>query len=104
MARSFMQHKKARALGWAGIGLGLAELAAPGWLGKKLGLPNGKMFLRALGMREVLSGVGVVAPDDPSAGLWTRVAGDVIDLAALGAAARTSTRKKMVFAAIAAVA
>ena len=82
----------ARALGWTGIGLGVAELAMPGWLSRTMGLNPRNSLLRAFGAREILAGIGILAADDPTMGMWARVAGDAIDLAALGAAA-TRTRK-----------
>jgi hypothetical protein len=94
-----------KALGWAGIGIGLVELAAPGWLGRRLGLgADGAKVLRALGVREVLSGLGTVVPPDPGPGLWSRLAGNVMDLAALGVAVRKSERRGMVVGALVAVA
>ena len=93
----------ARALGWTSIGLGLTEIAAPRWLGNQLGVGDQRGVLRALGARELLSGAGILARRDPTAGLWARVAGDVMDLALLGAATRRSTRRRGVAGAIAAV-
>lgn len=85
--------KVAKGLGWASFGLGLAEIAAPRWLGRQIGVGDHRNVLRALGAREMLAGFGVLGPRDPTAGLWSRVAGDVMDLALLGVAART-TRKR----------
>lgn len=83
----------ARALGWTGIGLGLAEIVAPNWLTYQLGTRDHAMLLRLLGAREILSGIGILAPDDPKAGTWARVAGDVMDAALLGIAATRTTRR-----------
>ena len=86
----------ARALGWASLGIAVAELVAPGWLQRQLGVRGHRGLLRALGARELLSGVGLLAADRPGptmkTGLWSRVGGDVMDLALLGAAA-TRTRR-----------
>lgn len=76
----------ARALGWFSVGLGLAALAAPGRLAQFVGLAgNGgnHALLRAIGLREIASGVGILTQDDPSSWLWTRVGGDALDLALL---------------------
>ncbi len=94
----------ARALGVTGMGIGLAELAAPGWIGKQLGVGERDTLLRAMGAREILAGVGILAERKPTMGLWARVAGDAIDLALLGAAASRSRRRKNVIAAIGMVA
>ncbi|HEX6533622.1 MAG TPA: hypothetical protein VF041_03440 [Gemmatimonadaceae bacterium] len=91
----------AKGLGVASFGLGLAELAAPRWLERQLGVRNRTRLLRALGAREVLAGVGVLAPRRPAAGLWSRVAGDVMDLALIGAAVRRSERRRALAAAAA---
>ena len=94
----------ARALGVTGMGIGLAELAAPGWISEQLGIDERDTLLRAMGAREILAGVGILAEQRPTAGLWARVAGDALDLALLGVAASKSTRKKNVIAAIGMVA
>jgi CBS-domain-containing membrane protein len=93
----------ARGLGWFGIGLGLAELAAPQWLSKQIGVGDRRNLIRAMGAREVLAGVGVLAPRRPTAGLWARVAGDAVDIALLGAAMRNSFRRGRVATALAMV-
>jgi len=86
----------ARALGLTGIGLGLAEMAMPRRLGRRLGLGDAKTVLRVMGVREILSGVGILAPRNPTAGLWSRVAGDALDLGLLGVAVAKSRNRKMV--------
>ena len=60
--------------------------------------------LRAMGAREILSGVGILTPRNPTAGLWSRVAGDAMDLGLLGVAAARTRNRKMVAGAIAMVA
>jgi hypothetical protein len=93
----------ARGLGWFGIGLGLAELGVPQWLGKQIGVGDHRNLMRAMGAREVLAGVGVLAPRRPTAGLWARVAGDAVDIALLGVAMRNSFRRGRIGAALAMV-
>jgi len=82
------------ALGWASIGIGLAEIAAPKQLEKMMGISNGQNtgILRALGTREIATGMDILAHDDPTPGVWGRVVGDCLDLALLGVAA-TRTKK-----------
>ncbi|HEY9427827.1 MAG TPA: hypothetical protein VIR34_11785 [Gemmatimonadaceae bacterium] len=94
----------ARALGLTGIGLGLAEMAMPERLSRRLGLRNARTVLRAMGAREILSGVGILAPRNPTPGLWSRVAGDAMDLGLLGVAAAKSRNRRVVGGAIAMVA
>jgi hypothetical protein len=86
--------ESSRALGWASIGIGLTELAAPRQLEHLMGIGNGENtgILRVCGVREVLSGIDILSHDDPAPGLWGRVAGDALDLALLGVAAKKSRR------------
>jgi hypothetical protein len=92
-----------RALGIAGLGIGLAELLAPKWLSKQLGVSHRPTLMRAMGAREVASGIGIVARHNPTPAQWTRVMGDVIDIAALALNVRESKQRKAVFVSLAAV-
>ena len=89
----------ARGLGWFSIGLGLAELAAPKAVSRLIGIdPSGRtsVTLRALGARELASGLGILARPRDARPLWSRVVGDAIDLGLLGwafGAKRTSTQR-----------
>jgi hypothetical protein len=66
------------------IGLGLAQLLAPRQLARVIGVSEHAAGMRALGLREIASGIGVLAA--PREGLWARVAGDAMDLALLASA------------------
>src|SRR5215208_4045752 len=82
--------KLARGLGWFSIGLGLVELLATRRLARMVGLRGRESLVWAYGLREVASGVGILASPGAkgqAAGVWSRVGGDVVDLATLGAAA-----------------
>ncbi|HEY5946110.1 MAG TPA: hypothetical protein VIV40_11495 [Kofleriaceae bacterium] len=92
-----------RALGIAGMGIGLAELVAPSWLSKQLGVEPRAALMRAMGAREVASGLGIVARHNPTPGQWTRVLGDVVDIALLGLAFRKSRKRTFVLGALGAV-
>jgi uncharacterized membrane protein len=90
----------ARGLGWFSLGLGLAELAAAGSVARLVGLSDRRRergLLRALGAREVTSGLGILASPAASGWVWSRLMGDAIDLAFLGSAltARGSDRKRL---------
>ncbi len=103
MKRMMTDDQRARGLGWASIGIGVAELLAPRMMEKTLGIGNGQHtgVLRTLGVREIMHGVDLLTHLDPAPGIWARVAGDMLDGVLLGAAA-TRTRKPGRFVAVAA--
>ena len=96
--------KVARALGWFSIGLGVAELAMPRQLCDWLGIEDRENLLRVFGLREIGAGIMILAQSDRARGVWSRVAGDGLDLAALGVATTKSDRRGAVIASIATVA
>ena len=95
----------ARALGWFSIGLGLLELAAPRQVTDFLGLEEDhENLVRLYGGRELASGVAILAERTPTAGMWSRVGGDLLDLGTLGMAmARGRPRRDRVMMAMAMV-
>lgn len=95
----------ATALGWFSIGLGLAEVAMPRRLAKFLGIEDRPILLRALGAREIATGIGILTQPRPAGWFWARVGGDLMDLALLGTAlASPRTNRGTLAAATAAVA
>jgi len=77
----------ATALGWFSIGLGLAELVAPAEVSRLIGMrSNGEdhTVMRALGVRELTAGVGILTNRQSPRWLWSRAVGDAMDLALLG--------------------
>jgi len=82
-----------RALGWFSIGLGLTELLAPRALTRTLGVEGREGFVRAMGARELTHGVLCLSVNNDF-GAWTRVGGDMLDLAALASAYRGDNPKK----------
>lgn len=79
-----------QALGWFSVGLGVAELLAPRKVERAIGAGNRhKILTPALGLREITSGIGILTQKTPKEWLWSRVIGDVMDLALLGAAYRS---------------
>jgi len=99
--------RRTRCLGWLSIGLGLAEIAAPRQVARAIGIRDAdrnRRALRAIGVREIASGVGILTQDRPVTPVWSRVGGDVMDLALLGRAFGSDTsRRERVAAATAAV-
>jgi uncharacterized membrane protein len=81
-----VQGRFAEGLGWFSIGLGLAELAAPGAVERLVGIEGHEALLRSLGARELATGIGILTQPRPAGWLWGRVAGDAMDLSLLGAA------------------
>jgi len=75
----------ANGLGWFSIGLGLAELLAPGMMSSIVGTKERHgPLMRFLGVREIAAGVMILS-GMRAAGCWSRVAGDLMDLSLLGA-------------------
>jgi len=74
----------ARFLGWLSIGLGMAEVVAPRQLARLIGVEHNPGLFRLMGFREIGSGVAILSQDRPAGAVWSRVAGDVLDLALLG--------------------
>src|SRR4051812_25695810 len=95
----------ARNLAVFSLGLGLAELFAPRKLAQLIGISEEHTrTLQALGLREIGSGLGIMQ-GRPAYFLWSRVAGDAMDLALLGAALNSDrSNRRRVSLAIAAVA
>ncbi len=86
-----------RALSGASFGLGVSELVAPGKVAAIAGVDDtrrSRRVIRALGVREC--GHGAALLGGPPKLVWTRVAGDVLDMALLiaGVAARGPGRRR----------
>jgi uncharacterized membrane protein len=94
------ENQLARSLGWFSVGLGLAEMLAPRVVAKGVGIAPHPALFAVLGMREITSGVGILTRRQPAEWLWSRVAGDVLDLALLGLAFRggRNGRGRLLFA------
>jgi uncharacterized membrane protein len=87
--------KLAKGLGWFSIGLGMTELLAPGVIAKISGVPNSRPgLIRLYGLREIAAGIAIFSQKEPAAGLWSRVAGDALDLASLGMAFTSPDAKR----------
>ena len=92
----------ALSLGVFSVGLGLAEVVAPRALGKFLGTKK-RAMIRGFGVREIAAGMGIFARPSRPEPLWARVAGDVVDLAALTACSIESKKKRNVAVALGSV-
>jgi len=79
----------ATALGMFSLGLGLAEVTAPGAVANFIGVEGddkARTILRSYGAREIGTGLGILAQKRPAAWMWGRVGGDMLDIATLAAA------------------
>ncbi len=84
-------------LGWFSLGLGTAQVLAPRRMCRLIGARGervGATVMRLMGMRELAQGVGILTQPRPTGWLWSRVAGDGVDLSLLGlTAARENGRR-----------
>lgn len=97
----------AMGLGWFSLALGIAELTAPRAVGRASGVGERTGLLRMYGLRELAAGVGILmagGAERLAPWLWSRVAGDAVDLATLVPALRTRRGRARAAAAVAAVA
>jgi hypothetical protein len=83
----------AKGLGWFSLALGIAELIAPQRITRALGMEGKEALVRAYGAREIASGMLSLSPDKQT-GLWSRVAGDGLDIATLTSGLREDNPKK----------
>jgi hypothetical protein len=79
-------NKMAKFLGWFSIGLGVLEVAAPRRLGAMTGVGDHPWITRAFGVREIVAGVGLLTQNSKAPWIWFRIAGDALDVAAMGLA------------------
>jgi uncharacterized membrane protein len=89
--------RRARALGWFSIGLGLAQIGTPRAVARLIGVNDDEetrntMF--AVGLREITSGIGILSRPRPAGWVWSRVGGDLMDLVLLGKAMNSDENDK----------
>ncbi|MET0180905.1 MAG: hypothetical protein ABW194_10560 [Novosphingobium sp.] len=90
-------------LGWFSLALGVTELVAARPLTRALGIEGREGLVRAFGTREIAAGMACLSTRG-TAGVWSRVGGDALDIAALLYALRGSRKQGSVGLALAAVA
>jgi hypothetical protein len=73
----------ARRLGWFSIGLGLAQILMPRAMARGLNMRGRGQILLLYGVREIVTGIGLLAASKRGPWMWGRVAGDAIDIATL---------------------
>lgn len=88
----------AKKLGLFSLALGAAEILLPAHVGEMAGISrNHRKFLPLLGIREIAHGVAILKGDTPAAGVRSRIPGDALDLAFIGASltSRDSNRARL---------
>lgn len=76
---------------WLSLGLGIAQVVAPGRLASLIGVRDTgdtRSLMRLIGARETASGIGLLSGTKTDAWLGARLGGDLVDLALLAAALR----------------
>lgn len=97
--------KTGRALGTLSIALGVMDLLAARRIARFIGMPRSEGLIRACGVREVVSGAGMIAARNPAPWAWSRVAGDALDMAGLAPGlTRSNERRKYAWLMLAGVA
>jgi len=94
--------RRAMQLGWFSVALGVTELLFARRLARWMGMRGQAGLLRFYGVREIATGIGIFATqDNPSAFMWGRVGGDMIDIATLAANVSGNPRKAAIALALA---
>src|SRR3954471_22886863 len=83
----------AKGLGWFSLALGAVELIAPERITRALGMEGREGLVRSYGAREIAAGMMTLSTEKQT-GLWSRVAGDGVDIATLMAGMRHDNPKK----------
>jgi hypothetical protein len=85
-------------LGWFSIALGTAQVAMPRVMCRVVG-SSGKgsapRVMRLMGVREIAQGTGILSRPRPTTWVWSRVAGDVLDLSLLGVVAVRNPKHRL---------
>src|SRR3954454_9177262 len=80
------ERKLAKGLGIFSFGLGIAQLAVPDRVNELIGVKDTaktRAIQRAIGVQELSAAQGIFAFSPPTPVLWTRVAGDMVQLGLL---------------------
>jgi uncharacterized membrane protein len=104
--RKLPEDRLARALGWFSFGLGVPQVTAPGTVNRLIGVRDdrrSRLAQRMVGVRELTAAAGIFSRRRPVRWLWSRVAGDLEDLALLGAGLGKSESRPRTMAAMGSV-
>lgn len=72
-----------RGLGWLSICSGAAKLLAPGRMATAAGMAGHPRVVARYGMREIATGIGILAARDPAPWIWGRAGGGALDAGTL---------------------
>jgi len=91
----------ATTMGLFSYALGTWQILRPGAVNRVMGVPDhnpNHVVQRLLGVREIVTGTGVLFGDNTSGWMWGRVAGDVMDITIVGGqlAGRLGTRSRLI--------
>jgi hypothetical protein len=84
----------AHAIGWWGVGLGLAQLLAPERFGRALGAEHRTRLIQAYGVRQMVKGAMILSQERPAAFMWMRVFDNLLDLGTMAPALRPDNPKR----------
>jgi uncharacterized membrane protein len=90
------QDPMAKGLGVFSFALGIPQILMPGRVNRMIGVRDdakSRMWMRAVGVREIAAGVGIFSERRPAEWIYARVAGDTMDLALLGSALRSRSEQ-----------
>ena len=90
-----------KGLGVFSLLVGAAQLFGAKRIARTLDAEGHEGLIKGFGARELLAGASLMAAPAASTNMWGRVAGDAMDLGALGLAARRSPRNRAIWGAIA---
>jgi hypothetical protein len=93
----------ATGLGWTSLLLGAGELLYARPMARLLGVERQAWLVRLFGMREIGTGLAVLASDRRAVPVWSRVGGDALDLLALALAWRNAGSRQSNVAAAAGI-
>ena len=91
----------ARNLGYLSLALGAGALFMPSRLARISGMQGHRGLLAFTGLRELVSGVGLLRQSGQAPWLWSRVVGDGMDLAVLASSLLSPRNPRRVSAAVA---
>lgn len=96
-----MDYKKlGLGLGLFSLALGAAELLAPRRITRALDAEGHEGLVRGFGAREIAAGVALVAAPAVATNVWSRVAGDVMDIVATSAAVKNAPENRVAWGAL----